>query len=89
MYVCKQTFHILGAFISKSKRCYNAKCLLYYFHVKTKILVDFRITFTLCPLFMDVVRLVLRLKSHYKERVPFFSPGVPGTHFIDLGRMKG
>ena len=34
---------------------------------------------------------VARLQSHYEEAVYFFttkSPGVPGTHFIHLGRRK-
>ena len=72
IYPNKQTFHILGAFISKSKQCYNAEFLLYYFHVKTKILIDFRITFTLWPLFMDVVRLVLRLQATTRKEFTFF-----------------
>ena len=29
--------------ISKNKACLNAKSLAYYFHMKTKILSDFRI----------------------------------------------
>ena len=37
------TSYILGAYISKSKRCYNAKPLAYNFHLKTKISVDFHI----------------------------------------------
>ena len=31
-----------------------------------------------------------RLQSHYEETVYFLqSPGGPGTHLIDLTRMKG
>ena len=30
-------------YVSKSKQCYNAKPLAYYFYVKTKLLVDFHI----------------------------------------------
>ena len=30
IYPNKQTFHILGAFISKSKQCYNAEFLLLF-----------------------------------------------------------
>ena len=42
MFVNKH-FIILGVHISKSKRCYNAKPSAYYFYVKTKLSVDFRI----------------------------------------------
>ena len=35
--------HISLAHISKSKRCFNVKSSRYYFHVKTKILVNFQI----------------------------------------------
>ena len=42
MFVNKH-FIILGVHISKSKRCDNAKPSTYYFYVKTKLSVDFRI----------------------------------------------
>ena len=35
--------HISRAPISKRERCFNAKSLTYYFHVKTKVLADFEI----------------------------------------------
>ena len=41
--VCKQTFHISRALISKSKGRFNMKSSTYYFHVKTKMLADFQI----------------------------------------------
>ena len=43
---------------------------------------------TLWPLFMDGVQLP---HSHFEEAVYYlpFSSQIPGTHFIDLGRMKG
>ena len=40
LYVCKQA----GTYISKSKRCYNAKPSVYYFSLKTKMSVDFHIS---------------------------------------------
>ena len=46
---------------------------------------------TLWPLFMDGVQLP-RGYSHFEEAVYFFTiqfPEIPGTHFIDLGTMKG
>ena len=47
---------------------------------------------TLWPLFiMDGVQLPQGY-SHFEEAVYFFTiqfPEIPGTHFIDLGRMKG
>ena len=39
--VCKQTFHISHAHISKSS--FNVKSSTYYFHMKTKIMADFQI----------------------------------------------
>ena len=36
-------FTNMGAYISKSKRCYNAKPSAYYFYMKTKISLDFHI----------------------------------------------
>ena len=40
----KQTFHIAHVrIISKSKMCFNVKSSTYYFHMKTKILADFKI----------------------------------------------
>ena len=35
--------HISRTHISKSKRCFNVKSLVYYFHMKTKIFADFQI----------------------------------------------
>ena len=32
---------------------------------------------------------VWRLQSHYEETVYFKFPGLPCTHLIDLGRIKG
>ena len=43
IFVNKQFIYISGAYISKSKQCYNAKPLAYYFFVKMKTLVDFHI----------------------------------------------
>ena len=42
MFVNKN-FRNTGTYYSKSKRCYNAKLLAYYFYMKTKILLDFHI----------------------------------------------
>ena len=51
--VCKQIFHISHVRISqKSKRCSNVKSSTYYFHMKTKILADFQIYYTV-PLTFD------------------------------------
>ena len=53
---CKQIFHIsfhiytcvyIRAYISKSKRRLNVKSSTYYFHMKTKILADFQICFSI------------------------------------------
>ena len=35
------------------------------------------------------VSAVSRLQSHYEETVYFQFPGLPGTHLIDVGRVKG
>ena len=45
---------------------------------------------TLSPLFMDGVQLPQGY-SHFEGSLLFTtkSPEIPGTHFIDLGRMKG
>ena len=40
---CVYFSHISRAHISKRERCFNAKSLTYYFHVKTKVLADFEI----------------------------------------------
>ena len=69
---------------------YNAKPSGYYFYVKMEILIDFHICIsvkkTLWPVFMDGVQLPLR-----RDTLLFTTkfPEIPGTHFIDLGRMKG
>ena len=45
--VCKQTFHIYHiyhfAHVSKSKRCFNVKSPIYYFHIKANTIPDFQI----------------------------------------------
>ena len=33
--------------------------------------------------------IVSRLQSHYEETVYFQFPGLPATHLIDLGGVKG
>ena len=45
VFVCLLTItsNILGAFVSKSKKCYNPKPLAYCFCVKTKISVHLRV----------------------------------------------
>ena len=46
----KKIAYISGAYESEWQRCYNAKPSAYYFHVKPKISVDFRICISV-PLF--------------------------------------
>ena len=43
MYVNKHISHISRAHIPESKTCFSVKSLTYYFHMKTKILGDFKI----------------------------------------------
>ena len=43
---------------------------------------------TIWPLLMDAGATVSRLQSHYEETVYFKFPGLPGTHLIDLRRVK-
>ena len=43
----------MGCVYLKSKQCYNAKPSAYYFHMETKILVDFHICISL-PLILDL-----------------------------------
>ena len=41
--ICQQILHVSRAHISKRKMCFNVKSSIYYFHVKAKILADFKI----------------------------------------------
>ena len=45
--------HISRPHISKSKRCFNVKSSTCYFHMKTKILVDFQICISLPLMLVD------------------------------------
>ena len=68
--------HISPVYILESKSCFNVKPTTYYFHVKTKILVDFQICFSvplissyLLPSFSLVVTLekIVLIKKVYAK----------------------
>ena len=59
----KQTSHILRAPISKSKRSFNVKSSTYYFHMKTKILADLQICFSLFKVVKEGLLLSLLSKE--------------------------
>ena len=53
----KETSDISRAHISQSKRCFSVKSSMYYFHMKTNILVDFQIC----------IRVPLRSKKQFAK----------------------
>ena len=56
-------------------------------HINIEVFLNFK-NF-IAPFFMDGVQLPQGY-SHFEEAVYFLPfPEIPGTHFIDLGRMKG
>ena len=60
--VCKQNFHILTCAYLKNKTCLYAKSSAYYFHMKTKILPDFRICISV-PLKKEATTSVFHFKK--------------------------
>ena len=51
----------MSAHVSKSKGCFNAKSLTYYFYMKTNILADFQICISIPLIYVSVVLRALLL----------------------------
>ena len=59
----------MGAYISKSKRCYNAEPSAYYFYVKTKIWLHFHICISV-PIKLSNIELAKNFIVSETESVP-------------------
>ena len=75
--------HILRAYISKRKRCFDVKSSTNYFHMTMKILADFQICISVPLRFFRVLTHIFFCMRHF--RLQIFQPcyGTQRNHILD------